>query len=119
MTSCVLIQVAGPSGGKVDQFERIIKLEGTCMTTVFFQWLPFVAFFCRVGNLTPEQRQKLLEAADHCPVHKTLSSRQARLCLRAFSTLDLLHLAPMIFLPDVIRLCVYAFPISQLAVRPL
>jgi putative redox protein len=26
------------------------------------------------GNLTPEQKQKLLEIAEKCPVHRTLSS---------------------------------------------
>jgi putative redox protein len=27
-----------------------------------------------VGSLTPEQRQRLLEIADRCPVHRTLSA---------------------------------------------
>ncbi len=39
------------SNGKVDQFERQITLT---------------------GDLTGEQRQRLLEIADRCPVHKTL-----------------------------------------------
>ena len=39
--------------GKVDQFERLIRLE---------------------GKLTDEQRRKLLAIADRCPVHKTLHS---------------------------------------------
>ena len=38
--------------GKVDSFERVLELE---------------------GDLTPEQRQRLLEIADKCPVHNTLS----------------------------------------------
>ncbi|HEV7165452.1 MAG: alpha/beta fold hydrolase [Gammaproteobacteria bacterium] len=38
--------------GKVDSFERELELE---------------------GDLTPEQRQRLLEIADRCPVHNTLS----------------------------------------------
>ena len=38
--------------GKVDNFERVLELE---------------------GDLTPEQRQRLLEIADKCPVHNTLS----------------------------------------------
>jgi len=36
----------------VDSFERVLELE---------------------GDLTPEQRQRLLEIADKCPVHNTLS----------------------------------------------
>ncbi len=36
---------------KIDSFTRLLKLE---------------------GSLSPEQRQKLLEIADKCPVHKTL-----------------------------------------------
>lgn len=39
------------SHGKIDQFERRITL---------------------IGTLTNEQRQRLLEIADHCPVHRTL-----------------------------------------------
>ena len=38
--------------GKIDSFERVLELE---------------------GDLTPEQRQRLLEIADKCPVHNTLS----------------------------------------------
>lgn len=41
------------SNGKVDQFERNIQLS---------------------GSLTAEQRKRLLEIADKCPVHKTLES---------------------------------------------
>ncbi len=41
------------SNGKVDQFERNILLS---------------------GSLTTEQRKRLLEIADRCPVHKTLES---------------------------------------------
>ncbi|MEM9328872.1 MAG: bifunctional alpha/beta hydrolase/OsmC family protein, partial [Bacteroidota bacterium] len=36
------------SGGKIDQIKRLIRVE---------------------GNLTPEQRQRLIEIADRCPVH--------------------------------------------------
>ena len=39
--------------GKIDRIEREIHL---------------------VGNLDPEQRKKLLEIADKCPVHRTLKS---------------------------------------------
>ena len=39
--------------GKVDRIERIITLE---------------------GDLTAEQRKRLLEIADKCPVHRTLTS---------------------------------------------
>jgi putative redox protein len=39
--------------GKVDSFERVLELE---------------------GDLSPEQRQRLLEIADKCPVHNTLTS---------------------------------------------
>ncbi|QHS10055.1 OsmC family protein [Sinimarinibacterium sp. NLF-5-8] len=39
--------------GKLDQIERVITLE---------------------GDLTDEQRQKLLEIANKCPVHRTLTS---------------------------------------------
>ena len=39
--------------GKIDRFERAITLT---------------------GDLTPEQRQRLLEIADRCPVHRTLRS---------------------------------------------
>ncbi|MEO0752268.1 MAG: alpha/beta fold hydrolase [Pseudomonadota bacterium] len=41
------------TGAKADTFRRIIKLE---------------------GDLTEEQRQRLLEVADRCPVHRTLES---------------------------------------------
>ena len=47
-------QDAGAAGGgKVDQFNRAIRLD---------------------GQLSAEQRQKLMEIADKCPVHKTLES---------------------------------------------
>ena len=39
--------------GKIDRIDRSITLE---------------------GNLDPQQRQKLLEIADKCPVHRTLHS---------------------------------------------
>ena len=39
------------SAGKIDRFERSIVLQ---------------------GDLSPEQRQRLLEIADRCPVHRTL-----------------------------------------------
>jgi len=42
--------------GKIDQFDRIIRLE---------------------GDLSDEQRQRLLEIADRCPVHKTLHQEVA------------------------------------------
>ena len=42
---------AAAPGNKVDHFERLIHLE---------------------GNLSEEQRQRLLEIADKCPVHRTL-----------------------------------------------
>ena len=38
-------------GAKIDHFERVIELE---------------------GNLDASQRQRLLEIADKCPVHRTL-----------------------------------------------
>lgn len=41
------------TNGKVDQFERIIRLQ---------------------GDLSDEQRQQLLAIADRCPVHRTLES---------------------------------------------
>jgi uncharacterized OsmC-like protein len=44
---------AGAKGRKVDVFERAILIE---------------------GDLSPEERQRLLEIADLCPVHKTLES---------------------------------------------
>jgi len=39
------------SGGKIDEFQRTLTLD---------------------GELTEEQRQRMLEIADRCPVHKTL-----------------------------------------------
>ena len=39
--------------GKIDRIDRVLTLT---------------------GNLDPEQRKKLLEIADKCPVHRTLSS---------------------------------------------
>ena len=39
--------------GKIDRIERLIELE---------------------GPLSDEQRQRLLQIADHCPVHRTLTS---------------------------------------------
>lgn len=42
------------SKGKIDQIKRLIKLE---------------------GDLTPEQRQRLIEIADRCPVHKTIEGK--------------------------------------------
>ncbi|WP_333713285.1 bifunctional alpha/beta hydrolase/OsmC family protein [Yoonia sp.] len=42
---------AADPGAKVDHFARLIRLE---------------------GNLTDDQRQRLLEIADKCPVHRTL-----------------------------------------------
>ncbi|MEQ9243362.1 bifunctional alpha/beta hydrolase/OsmC family protein [Roseovarius indicus] len=44
-------QDAGQPGAKPDRFRRVIRLE---------------------GDLSEEQRQKLLEIADKCPVHRTL-----------------------------------------------
>ncbi|MDW3197301.1 MAG: alpha/beta fold hydrolase [Cytophagales bacterium] len=41
-------------GGKIDQIKRMIKLE---------------------GDLTHEQRKRLIEIADRCPVHKTLEGK--------------------------------------------
>lgn len=41
------------TGSKIDQFQRVIRLE---------------------GELTEAQRQKLLEIADKCPVHRTLEA---------------------------------------------
>lgn len=46
-------QDADGGRSKIDTFVRTIKLE---------------------GNLTEEQRKRLLEIADKCPVHKTLES---------------------------------------------
>jgi uncharacterized OsmC-like protein/alpha/beta superfamily hydrolase len=43
----------GAESGKIDQFERMIHLE---------------------GDLSPEQRERMLEIADRCPVHRTLHS---------------------------------------------
>ncbi len=42
---------AGEKSAKIDHFDRTISLE---------------------GDLTPEQRERLLEIADRCPVHRTL-----------------------------------------------
>ncbi len=39
------------NSGKIDEFRRVLTLE---------------------GNFTDEQRQRLLEIADRCPVHRTL-----------------------------------------------
>jgi putative redox protein len=39
--------------GKIDRIERLVTLE---------------------GKLEPQQRQRLLEIADKCPVHRTLHS---------------------------------------------
>ena len=45
-------QDAGSGGGaKIDSFTRIVRLE---------------------GDLSEDQRAKLLEIADRCPVHRTL-----------------------------------------------
>ena len=44
-----------PKKSKIDRFERIIELE---------------------GNLTEEQRSRLMEIANKCPVHRTLASAQ-------------------------------------------
>ena len=41
---------------KIDHFDRVVELD---------------------GDLTEEQRQKLLEIADKCPVHRTLHSEVA------------------------------------------
>ncbi|MFN4311988.1 MAG: OsmC family protein [Ferrovibrio sp.] len=45
-------KVAGADGKPLDRFERVITLE---------------------GDLSEEQRQRLLEIANKCPVHQTLS----------------------------------------------
>jgi len=47
-------QDAGQEGARVDRFRRVIRLTGA---------------------LSDEQRQKLLEIADKCPVHRTLKAR--------------------------------------------
>lgn len=49
-------EVTENAGGKVDQFTRVITLE---------------------GDLDAAQRQRLLEIAGNCPVHRTLRSRSA------------------------------------------
>ena len=50
-----------PPGSKIDSFSRMIRLE---------------------GDLDADQRQRLLEIADKCPVHKTLeSSSEIKTCL--------------------------------------
>lgn len=41
------------TGAKIDQFQRVIRLD---------------------GDLTDDQRQRLLEIADKCPVHRTLEA---------------------------------------------
>ena len=41
------------STGKIDEFRRVVTLE---------------------GDLTDEQRARMLEIADRCPVHRTLHS---------------------------------------------
>lgn len=41
-------------GGKIDKIQRLIKLE---------------------GDLTPDQRKRLIEIADRCPVHKTIEGK--------------------------------------------
>ncbi|MBS1189052.1 MAG: OsmC-like protein [Rhodocyclaceae bacterium] len=46
-------KVADESGHKADRIERVIALA---------------------GNLTPEQRQRLLEIADKCPTHRVLQA---------------------------------------------
>lgn len=50
-----LSKVTNENNVQVDQFERTIKLE---------------------GELTDAQKQKLLEIADKCPVHKILLSEK-------------------------------------------
>lgn len=45
---------AETSKGKIDQIKRVIRIE---------------------GNLTQEQRNRLIEIADRCPVHKTLEGK--------------------------------------------
>ena len=47
--------------GMLDQFDRVISIQGA---------------------LDPEQRQKLMEIADKCPVHRTLTS-EIRIVTRA------------------------------------
>ena len=42
------------SKGKIDQIKRMISLK---------------------GDLTDEQRKRLIEIADRCPVHKTLEGK--------------------------------------------
>ena len=42
------------SKGKIDQIKRLVSLK---------------------GDLTPEQRKRLIEIADRCPVHKTLEGK--------------------------------------------
>jgi len=48
-------QDSGNAKSKIDRFERIIELE---------------------GDLDDEQRQRLLQIADRCPIHRTLESPQ-------------------------------------------
>ncbi len=45
---------SGKSSGKIDQIKRLIKLE---------------------GDLTEDQRKRLIEIADRCPVHKTIEGK--------------------------------------------
>lgn len=54
------------AGGKIDEFERELAVE---------------------GGLTAEQRQRLLEIADMCPVHRTLHS-EVRIRTTLTATLD-------------------------------
>lgn len=51
-------KIAGEGGGKIDRITREIKL---------------------VGDLSEEQRTKLLEIADKCPVHKTLTGGNVKI----------------------------------------
>lgn len=47
-------EISEQPGGKIDQIKRLIRLE---------------------GDLTPEQRKRLIEIADRCPVHKTIEGK--------------------------------------------
>jgi uncharacterized OsmC-like protein/alpha-beta hydrolase superfamily lysophospholipase len=44
---------AGSEGGRIDVFRRVVRIE---------------------GNLSVEERQRLMEIADRCPVHRTLEA---------------------------------------------
>lgn len=44
-------KTAKPNSGKIDEFERVLHLG---------------------GDLDAQQRQRLLEIADRCPVHRSL-----------------------------------------------